>query len=51
MNKEGTAVELYDIAKDRNETSNIAAAHNEMVKELSGKLLAWWNSLPKYTGN
>jgi arylsulfatase len=41
---DGTQVkqwELYDLAKDRTELNNLAAAHPEKVKELSAKWEAW----------
>ncbi len=41
---DGTKVkqwELYDLAKDRTEVNNLAAAHPEKVKELAAKWETW----------
>lgn len=46
MNKDSDRIELYDIAKDKNETNNVATAEPDQVKRLSKKLLTWWRSLP-----
>lgn len=35
-------VELYDIAADEHEKSDVAAKNQEVVKRLRGKLDAWW---------
>jgi arylsulfatase A-like enzyme len=37
----GKNAELYDLAKDPGETTNLAAANPEIVKKLTAKLLAW----------
>jgi len=37
--------ELYDITKDETESNNIAAAHSDVVKSLTGKMDAWADSL------
>ena len=47
MNRDGTKVELYDVAKDRNETTNVAAKQPEITATLEAKLLEWWKSLPR----
>ncbi|GGM95786.1 N-acetylgalactosamine-6-sulfatase [Dyadobacter beijingensis] len=47
MNADGSNAELYNIAKDRAETNNLQAGEPQVTKELSGKLSAWWQSLPK----
>ena len=39
--------ELYDLKKDRTEVNDLAASKPEMVKELTGKWMAW----AKETGN
>ena len=35
------AGELYDLAKDRNETANLAAAHPDVVAELRAAWQTW----------
>jgi arylsulfatase A-like enzyme len=37
--------ELYDITRDETESSNVAAAHPEVVKSLAAKMDAWAGSL------
>jgi arylsulfatase A-like enzyme len=44
---DGSGAELYDIPADPREASNLAAKHPEVVRKLSGKLLAWKKTLPK----
>jgi len=34
--------ELYDLSKDRTETSNLAASHPEKLAELQTKFESWW---------
>ena len=46
MDADGSKVELYNIAKDSAETTNLQAAEEKLTKEVRGKLLAWWKSLP-----
>lgn len=46
MDADGTKVELYNILKDAAETTNLRATEENRTKELSGKLIAWWKSLP-----
>ncbi len=47
MNPNGSSVELYDISRDPNETTNLAAAGTERVTALRKKLELWWKSLPR----
>jgi len=47
MNSDGTDEQLYNIEKDKNETTDLAATQPEVVKELKDKLNKWWGSLPK----
>lgn len=47
MNNDGTGEQLFNIAKDRNETTNLATSRPVIVKELKDKLSKWWTSLPK----
>lgn len=46
INDDGSKLELYDLAKDRSESTNIADKHPDVAKRLSEKLLAWRRSLP-----
>jgi uncharacterized sulfatase len=39
-------VELYDVAADPAEATNLAAAHPDIVRELRGAVDAWWNPFP-----
>ena len=41
---------LFDINKDRGETKNLADQNHEIVKKLSGKLMAWHQSMPTDNG-
>lgn len=42
VNSDKTGVELYDIQKDPNETTNIASKHPKLVDELSEKVINWY---------
>jgi arylsulfatase A-like enzyme len=46
LNPDGTGAELYDIAKDRNETTNLAEKEPEITKRMSEAALKWRKSLP-----
>jgi arylsulfatase A-like enzyme len=46
VNAEGTGAELYDMAVDPRETSDLAAEHPQQVRRLSKAALAWRRSLP-----
>lgn len=46
INGDGTNAQLYDLSKDPNETQDVAAQHEALVKELSAKVLAWWAKRP-----
>lgn len=50
MNSDGTNVQLYDILKDKNETTNLVTSQPKIADTMKIKLLAWWNSLPKLKG-
>jgi arylsulfatase A-like enzyme len=41
MNWDGSGIELYDLATDRAESQNLAAAEADVAQELSQKLTAW----------
>jgi N-acetylgalactosamine-6-sulfatase len=43
---DGTGAQLFDIPKDAAEKKDVAAAHPEVVKELTAKALAWAKTLP-----
>lgn len=47
MNSDGTDVQLFNIVKDKSETTNIAESEPAVVARLKDKLLKWWASLPK----
>jgi arylsulfatase A-like enzyme len=47
MNHDGSGEQLFNISKDKNETTDLAAAQPAMVKELKDKLSDWWAALPK----
>lgn len=47
MDSDGSKIELYNIVKDANETTNLESSEPGLKKELSEKLIAWWKSLPK----
>jgi len=49
MNSNGTDIQLYNILKDKKESTNVAADQPKITTELREKLLAWWKSLPKLT--
>lgn len=46
MNDDGSGVELYDLSKDAEESNNIAHAHPDVVKRLSGQVLRWYEAMP-----
>lgn len=48
MDADGSKVELYNIVKDSAETTNLIATEEKITKTLSGKLVAWWKSLPGF---
>ena len=45
-NSDSTSVELYDLSKDPQETTNIALKNPELVKDLQKIVFEWWNSRP-----
>ena len=47
LNADGTQVELYDLAKDRNETTNLASQNASVTSRLKEAALSWRKSLPK----
>jgi arylsulfatase A-like enzyme len=46
VNADGTGAELYDLAADLRETTNLAARHPDVAKRLSEKALAWRKAVP-----
>ena len=44
--RDGSRPELFDIAADPNETTNLAEKHAEIVQRLSKAVIAWDKSLP-----
>lgn len=49
MNNEGTDIQLFNIKKDKYETTNVAGQEPATVAKLKERLLGWWASLPKLT--
>jgi len=47
MNADGSDIQLYDILKDKKESTNVAANQPKIVDEMKVKLMAWWESMPK----
>lgn len=43
MNADKSDIQLFDLDKDRNETTNVVAMHPEIREELSGKLVQWYD--------
>jgi hypothetical protein len=39
-------IQLYNILKDKKETTNLAANEPKKVDELKAKLMAWWQTIP-----
>jgi arylsulfatase A-like enzyme len=46
MNSDGTDIQLYNILKDKKESTNVAASETKKVEELKTKLMAWWQTIP-----
>jgi arylsulfatase A-like enzyme len=46
VNADGTGTELYDLATDRNETTNVAKMHPDVAERLRNAALQWRKSLP-----
>lgn len=49
-NYDGAQPELYDLATDRGETTNLAGKHPEIVTRLAAAVVAWHRSLPADNG-
>ncbi|MBL9211231.1 MAG: hypothetical protein JNL92_12250, partial [Opitutaceae bacterium] len=47
---DGSKPELYDLARDRGETTNLAAQQPEVVRRLTAAALAWHRSMPPDNG-
>ncbi len=47
---DGSKPELYDLAQDRGETTNLAARHPDVVRRLTARVLAWHKSMPPDNG-
>jgi arylsulfatase A-like enzyme len=47
---DGTSPQLYDLAKDRGETTNIAAQQPEIIAQMTQALLGWHQSMPPDNG-
>ena len=46
INRDGSGVELYDLAADARETRNVASEHPLVVTRMSEQMLEWVKSLP-----
>jgi arylsulfatase A-like enzyme len=49
INAEGSRPELYDLAADPGEKTNMAETHREIAERLRERLLTWWKALPPPT--
>jgi arylsulfatase A-like enzyme len=49
-NYDGSDPQLYDLAKDRAETTSLAAGQAERVKAMTAQVLAWHESMPADNG-
>jgi uncharacterized sulfatase len=47
---DGSKPQLYDLSKDRSETTNIAAQHPEVVSRMCEAVVSWHQSLPPDNG-
>jgi uncharacterized sulfatase len=47
---DGAQPQLYDLAKDRGETTNIAAQQPEIIARMTKALLGWHQSMPPDNG-
>lgn len=47
MDSDKTKIELYDTVGDPKELYNVEATNPEITRQLSSKLLVWWQSLPR----
>lgn len=47
INADGAGAELYDLARDPTESTNLAAKRPEIAKDLAAQALAWRKSLPQ----
>jgi arylsulfatase A-like enzyme len=46
INADGSGAELYDLAKDRNETQNVAESNPAIKQHLADEVLKWRKALP-----
>jgi len=46
LNPDGSRIELFDIPSDPTELNNVAGSHPDLVKRMSGTVLAWQKTLP-----
>ncbi|HEU5122975.1 MAG TPA: hypothetical protein VFW05_02815 [Verrucomicrobiae bacterium] len=49
VNPDGSEVQLYNVANDREETNNLARVQAERAERLKKAALDWKRSLPAYT--
>jgi len=48
MNIDGSDVQLYNIIKDKDETTNVSTENVGIAKQLKSELSSWWKSLPAF---
>lgn len=49
-NYDGSEAQLYDLAQDRGETTNVAAQHLQVVEHLTQEVISWHHSMPPDNG-
>jgi uncharacterized sulfatase len=47
---DGTAVQLYDLEVDQQESTDVARQHPTIVQDLKGRLIAWHEAMPADNG-
>jgi len=47
---DGSQAQLYDLSKDRGETTTLAAEHSDIVQRMTAAVMAWHQSLPPDNG-
>ena len=47
VNEDSSRIELYNVAKDGSESSELSKQHPECVKHLAAQLETWKKSLPE----
>lgn len=47
VNRDGSDLQLYDLKEDIAESENVAKAHPDVARRLSGKVMNWWKEIGK----